>query len=98
MQNKTIDTGVICVLLNHFNKYQLLRARELIQRLDRGEYLDNYDYEYIKNELRVAWEIEKLIKRNPEYQELYYKALGLLKEILDKALVNESNYRKTKKF
>ena len=96
MLKENIDKGVIFVLLDKFNKYQLRRARELIKRLERGDLLDDYDYEYIRNELKVVWEVEKLVKRNPEYQELFIKSLSLLNEILDKAFENENKPRLTR--
>ena len=77
-------------LLNRFTKQTLPKVLEIKERVDRGEILTEWDI-YFLNKLvneRVI-EVMPLVDRNPEYQEVYAKAVHICKEITEKALLNE---------
>ena len=89
MEKKSKDKGVIFVLLDRFNKQRHPRALEMEKRLNKGEVLSKIDHEFIKQVFSEAGEIKQLVERNPEYRELYEKAVVVWHEILEKDLENQ---------
>ena len=85
------DKGVIFVLLERFNKQRFPRLVEMKKVVDRGEPLSKLDHSFIKLVQTDAGNIGQLVKRNPEYNEIYEKALNLLNEIIEKDLENQKN-------
>lgn len=89
MKNDSNDKGVILSLLDRFNKQRLPRALEMKKRVDSGELLNESDHSFIEEVLTDAQQIQPLVEKNPEFQEIYVKAITLWKEITDKDLVNQ---------
>ena len=89
MAESTDDTGVILALLERFETQRLPMALALKEKVDRGETLDDIDTGYLEEVFKDAMQVQTLIDRHPEYQELYARAVHLYKEITDKALENE---------
>jgi len=89
MKNESKDKGTIVTLLERFTKQRLPRAQEMKKRVDRGELLNDQDHSFMEEVLTEAQKIQSLVERNPEYQEIYVKAVILWKEIIDKDLENQ---------
>ncbi len=89
MAESTDDTGVILALLERFETQRLPMALALKEKVDRGETLDDIDTGYLEEVFKDAMQVQTLIDRHPEYQELYARAVHLYKEITDKAMENE---------
>lgn len=84
------DAGVIQALLERFNEQRLPRALEMKAKVERGETLESSEVDLLAGILADARAMNSLLERHPEYQSLVTKALGLYKEITEKALANES--------
>lgn len=89
--SKEKDLGVAITLLNRLTEETLPKAFEIKERLDRGERLDHWDIEFLGELFKRAEQIKPLVDRNPEYQEVYAKAVHLYKEIADQAVLNEKD-------
>lgn len=89
MTNSSKDQGVIEALLERFQKHRLPRALDLKDRVDAGERLSEYDMAFLEEVFADAKQVEPLVDRHPEYQELAARAIRLYKEITDRALQNE---------
>lgn len=83
------DAGLIQVLLARFNEQRLPRALEMKAKVDRGETLAAFEVDLLADILADARAMHGLLERHPEYEPLVTKALGLYKEITEKALENE---------
>ena len=83
------DAGVIQALLTRFNEQRLPRALEMKAKVDSGETLAAFEVDLLADILADARAMHGLLERHPEYEPLVTKALGLYKEITEKALANE---------
>jgi len=83
------DAGVIFALVDRFNKQRLPRALELKERVDKGERLSEQDIAFLDQVFKDANHIKPLVEKHPEWQDLAARAMGLYKEITEKALENE---------
>ena len=88
---KSKDKGVILVLLERFNKQRLPRLKSLLEKVNEGQVLDEFDRQFIKQVETDSSEIRTLLDRNPEYKELATEALELLTEIMEKDIANQNN-------
>ena len=89
MNNKKKDEGVVEVLLERFEKQRLPRLLEIKKHVDAGMLLSETDLLFLEKVNKDALNAEPLVKRHPEFEELYVKAVNLYKEIIEKALENE---------
>ena len=90
MNNHPDDAGVIQTLLDRFNTQRLPRALGMKEKVERGETLEESEVEFLANILTDIRTLHPLMERHPELESLSIKALGLYKEITEKALANES--------
>jgi hypothetical protein len=89
MNKESKDQGAILMLLERFNTQRLPRTLEMKKRVDRGEPLIDLDHAFLEEVLGDAQNIQPLIGKHPEYQEIYLKAITLCKEIIDKDMANQ---------
>ncbi len=89
MAEDSRDEGLIQVLLDRLENWRLPMTLSLKERVDRGEKLNEFDIQFLEQVFKDAQEIQPLIERNPELQDLAKKMAGLYKEIMDKATENE---------
>ena len=89
MADDSNDEGLIQVLIERLEKWRLPMTLSLKERVDRGEKLNEFDIQFLEQVFQDAQEIQPLIERNPELQDLAKKMAGLYKEIMDKATENE---------
>ncbi len=83
------DTGIIYVLLERMEKIRLPRALDLKAQVDRGETLSSTDIDFLSQVLEDAKQIQPILERHPEYQNLVGRVIHLYHEITSKALENE---------
>jgi len=89
MIDETKDLGIAITLLERLTKDTLPKAFEIKTRLDRGECLEHWDIQFLKELFERAEEIKPLVDRHPEYQDVYAQAVHLYKQITDQAVLNE---------
>ena len=89
MNNKEKDKGIILALLERFETQRLPRMLEIKQRVDAGELLTNVDLEFLDEVNQDSSKRQPFAERNPEWQEIYAKAVHLHEQIVQKALENE---------
>ena len=91
MTDESNDAGLIEVLVKRLEQQRLPKALALKEKVDRGEKLNEFDIQFLDDVFRDAQQVGGLVERNPEWQELATKMVGLYKEITDKALENEKS-------
>jgi hypothetical protein len=84
------DAGVIQTLLDRFNTQRLPRVLKMKEIVDRGETLEESEVKFLVDILADIRSMHPLLERHPECAALVAKALGLYKEITQKALTNET--------
>ena len=89
MKDPNQDLGMLAVIIKRLETQRLPRALALKEKVDNGERLDDFDLAFLEDVLTDSQEIEPLIERHPEHQEIAGKMVGLYKEITEKALANE---------
>jgi len=83
------DTGIIYVLLERMEKIRLPRALDLKAQVERGETLSSTDIDFLSQVLEDAKQLQPILERHPEYQNLVGRVIHLYHEITSKALENE---------
>ena len=89
MADNSYDTGVLMALVERLEKRRLPRALSIKEKVDRGDLLDDYDMEYLKQIIADAQDVLQLVDDHPEYQELYGRVADLYEDITRQALENE---------
>ena len=84
------DAGILAVLADRLVKLRLPRLVDMKAQVDRGEVLTDHDIRFLGEAIADAQGNAALIERNPDVQEIVGKVLRLYKEIMDKALENET--------
>lgn len=89
MSTSEDEKGIIAVLMERFESQRLPRALALKEKLDRGELIDEFDLEFLKEVLTDSTKAMPLLERHPEFQPLASRITSLYSEITEKALANE---------
>jgi hypothetical protein len=92
MAGSTKDAGVIAALVTRFESQRLPRLLELKKKVDRGKVLNDADLAFLEEVQQDSSEVKRLADRNPEYQDLFARAVGLYAEIVETALKNEQGH------
>lgn len=89
MDKKEEDRATLTAVVNRFNKWRFAQAKDIKERLERGEPLTERDLQFLGRVFEASKQIMPIIERNPEYQELASKVISLIHEISQLALNNE---------
>ena len=89
MTDTSKDAGLIQVLAERLEKQRLPRILDLIEMVERGETLNEFEIQFLEDVFNDTQGVHSLIDRHPEWQDLIAKLFHLYKEITDKALENE---------
>jgi hypothetical protein len=90
MSDPRHDAGVIQTMLDRLNNQGLPRALDLRKKVDAGEVLDDFDLRFLAGVFSDARAMRPMVDRHPEYQALVARMIHLYKEIVERALANES--------
>ena len=83
------ETGLLMVILERLEKQRLPRALEMMEKVNRGERLEDFELKLLEEMLGDANQVKPLVERHPEHQNLAARVLHLYREITQKALENE---------
>ena len=88
---KNHDEGVLTALVERFEQQRLPHLLYLKKQMDAGKTLSEEDLHQLTEVIGDSHRIAPLVDRNPKYHKLVIQAIGLHKEIVEKALENEKN-------
>ena len=91
MAEPSDDTGVIVALAKRLETIRLPLAKELKDKVDRGEKLNDLDMNFLEEVNEDIQKVRPILDRNPEWQPIAAKMLELYKEITAKAIENEKS-------
>jgi len=83
------DSGTLVVLLERLNKQDLPRAMVLKAHVAAGKTLSDEEIAFLEHLFAEARDMQPLIERHPEHQELIVKVISLYQDILAQDLANE---------
>lgn len=89
MKDPKQDAGTIAALMARLQDYRLPRARRMLEKVDRGETLNDSDLGFLKRVYDDSRNMQPLIQRHPEYNRIVTGMIDLYGEIIGKALENE---------
>jgi hypothetical protein len=89
MAEASKDTGVVLALIEHFETQRLSRALEIMDRIDRGQFLSELDMAFLKQVFEDAQHVKALAHKHPEWQPMVARAFTLYREVTENALVIE---------
>ncbi|HHJ36677.1 MAG TPA: hypothetical protein ENJ87_13025 [Gammaproteobacteria bacterium] len=81
--------GIVQSLVLEFERHRLPRLLRLKDKVDRGEAINDVDFEFLCNEVKDASLTMHLIVSYPELQDFCLEMAHLCKEICDEAVENE---------
>ncbi len=93
MEQSHKDTGTISALMIRLKESRLPKARQLQEKVNRGERLSDSDIRFLKGVYEDSRNSQALIIRNPEYNGLVSRFMDLYTEIITKGLENEKTYK-----
>ena len=89
LDQENIDAGTFAVLMQRFTFHRLPRARRLLDRVNAGQRITDYDILWLKRVYSDSRQTQYMVERYPEYTKIYVSSISLFAEITAKALENE---------
>ncbi len=83
------NEALIEVILERFLKIRFPRAKDIKEKIDQGETLNDMDVDFFKEVFHDIKQNQHLVDKNDELQVIVAKFIHYNKEITDQALVNE---------
>ncbi|TNF99197.1 MAG: hypothetical protein EP297_06185 [Gammaproteobacteria bacterium] len=93
MYSKVHDSGLFSVMVENLERGGIPRALTLLDKVNRGETMSDFDIVFLEQGFSDARELKPLFDRHPEYQDLAAQVLGLYEKIARKAFENEMTAR-----
>jgi hypothetical protein len=90
MEQSEKDAGTLAALMIELEENCLPRALQILENVNAGEKLDDYDIEFLSRMYRDSRNNESLVERHPEYHKLISRSLLLYTEIINTGLENEN--------
>ena len=89
MKDPQQDAGMLAVLIERLETQRLPRPLDLKEKVDQGGRLDDFDIAFLEEVFSDSQEVQPLMERHPEHQEIAAKMMALYHDITEKALANE---------
>lgn len=89
MNHTEKELGITMALLERFEKQTLPELLWVKERVEKGELLTDGDMEFLDQVQENASTVKSIIDAQPDYQNLYARAINLYEEIIAKALENQ---------
>ncbi len=89
MEQSKKDEGTLAALMLDLEEVRLPRAMQILEKVNEGELLSEYDIAFLKSVYEDSRETELLVERHPEYYPLISRCLCLYTEIITKGIENE---------
>ena len=86
---KETHTGIIQTLLMEFEQHRLPRLLRLKDKVDRGEAVNDVDFDFLCKQVNDACISKHLTVNFPELQEFCLHMGHMYKELCDRAVENE---------
>jgi len=86
---KTRHLGIFQSLMQEFEQHRLPRLLRLKDKVDRGEAINEVDFEFLCKEIKDACMTKHLTINYPELEEFCLQVGHLFKELCDEAVENE---------
>lgn len=83
------DIGILIAVADRLVKFRLPRAKDIKQKVDQGDVLNDSDIGFLQRALRDAHSLAPLVEKHPEYQDIADKVISLYSAITEQALANE---------
>jgi hypothetical protein len=91
MEQSEKDAGTIAALMHRLKETRLPRAKKLLQSVTEGNTLSDSDIRFLKRVYEDNRNVQSLLKRHPEYNDLVSRFIDLYTEIITKGLENEKS-------
>ena len=88
-ESESKDLGVATMVLERLTTQRLPKALLIEETVGRGEPLDDYDIAFLHESFHNLQQVQHLVDKYPELQDLYGRVATLLKGITEGALNNE---------
>jgi len=89
LEQDEIDAGTLTALMLDLEENRLPRALQILDRVNEGELLSDWDIDFLKKVYEDSRANESLVERHPDYCSLIARCMGLYAEIINKGLANE---------
>ena len=89
MEQSEKDAGTIAALMLRMTETRLPRALRLLEKVNEGGTLGDNDIAFLRRVFDDSVKNQSLFRRNPEYQAIISRLIGLYTEIVNKGLENE---------
>ena len=81
--------GVLTVVLERFEKQRLPRILDIMEMLNQGGTLNNFDILFLEDVLKDTQQYKHFADEHPEFQQLYARVAHLYDQMTARALANE---------
>lgn len=93
MEQSEKDAGTLAALMLDLEEIRLPRAMQILEKVNEGEILSEYDITFLKSVYEDSRETELLVERHPDYYSVICRCLSLYTEIITKGIENEKKAR-----
>jgi len=94
MAYHVVINGALTALMLNFKQHHLPVSLQILERVEKGERLGDWEFEFMENVIQEANRIKPVIDQHEDFQSVYAGAVHLYQRITSKALENELRSRR----